>query len=67
MELLLLWVGRLAGIAGALLCAWAIYSRLTGSYFVGGFQVGTLLQAGTTALLVACVCFLAILTNRPRR
>jgi len=67
MEVLLLWIGRLAGLAGVLLCALAVYNRLTGSYFAGGFQVGTLLQAGTAALLVACVCFLIVLTNRPRR
>ena len=67
MEILLLWAGRLAGLAGVLLSAWAVYSRLTGSYFVGGFQIGTLLQAAITALLLACLCFLVVLTNRPRR
>ena len=46
---------------------WAVYGRLSGNYYFGGFQVGTLLQAGTVALLVACVCFLMVLTGRPRR
>jgi len=45
----------------------AVYGRLSGNYYFGGFQVGTLLQAGTVALLVACVCFLMVLTGRPRR
>jgi hypothetical protein len=67
MENVLLWTGRVAVLAGVLTCAWAVYGRLTGNYYLGGFQVGTLLQAGTVALLVACVSFLLVLTNRPRR
>ncbi|MEO8305527.1 MAG: hypothetical protein ABI724_15545 [Betaproteobacteria bacterium] len=67
MEIVLLWIGRLAGLGGLALCAWAIYNRLNGSYFAGGFQVGTLLQAGTTAMLVACFCLLLALTNRRQR
>ena len=67
MEIALLWIGRLAGVGGLVLCAWAIYNRLNGSHFAAGFQVGTLLQAGTTAMLVACFCLLLALTNRPRR
>ena len=67
MEPLLLWIGRLSGVVGVLLCALAVYNRLTGSFFAGGFQIGTLLQAGMTALLLACLCHLMVLTNRPRR
>jgi len=67
MEALLLWVGRLSGLAGVLFCAVAVYSRLTGSYHAGAFQTGTLLLAGMTALLVACLCHLMVLTSRPRR
>ena len=67
MEIVLVWVGRLAGLAGVALCAWAVFNRLTGSYFAGGFQIGTLLQAGMTAILVGCLCLLIALTNRPHR
>jgi len=67
MDTLLLWVGRLAGLGGVLLCAWAIYNRIGGSFSAGGFQVGTLLQAGMTAILVGCFCLLIVLTNRPPR
>lgn len=67
METVLLWVGRLAALAGVLICAWAAWGRLSGTYYFAGFQVGTLLQAGTVALLAACVCFLMVLTARPRR
>jgi len=64
MESLLLLVGRIAGAVGVLICGWAAVSRLTGGYYVGSFQIGTLLMGGMTAMLVACLCFLAVLTGR---
>lgn len=67
METLLLWVGRLAGVGGVVLCTWAVVIRVRGSYFAGGFQVGTVLQAGMTAILIGCLCLLVVLTNRSRR
>jgi hypothetical protein len=67
MDTLLLWVGRLAGLGGVLVCVWAIYNRIGGSFNAGGFQVGTLLQAGMAAILVGCLCLLVVLTNRPPR
>jgi hypothetical protein len=66
MESLLRWVGRLAGLAGIVLCTW-VYKRVAGSYFAGGFQFGTLLQAGMAAILIGCLCLLIVLTNRPPR
>jgi len=38
--------------------------RLVGQYAFGGFQVGTLLLVGTAAMTFACLCFLAVLTER---
>jgi len=67
METLFVWLGRIAALAGVLIAGVAVYARLTGNYYFGGFQVGTLLQAGTVALLVACVCFLLVLVDRRRR
>ena len=67
MESLLLWTGRVAGIGGLALSAWAAFSRLTGAFFAGGFQIGTLLLAGMTGMLVACLCLLLVLTERSRR
>jgi hypothetical protein len=67
MEILLLWVGRLAGLIGVVLCSWAVYNRVAGAFFAGGFQVGTLLQGGMTAILLGCLCLLIVLTNRPPR
>lgn len=60
----LLWLGRIAGIAGALISVVAVMVRLSGRYWLGGFQVGTLLQAGMAAMLLACLCLLATLTAR---
>ena len=67
MESLLLWTGRIAGIVGLAISAWAAYHRLTGAFFAGGFQVGTLLLAGITGMLIACFCLLLVLTGRSRR
>ena len=67
MESILLWIGRIAGIAGLLLSGWAAAARLQGSYFAGGFQIGTLLLVGMTGMIIACFCLLFVLTMRPRR
>ena len=67
MESLLLWIGRIAGISGVALSIWAAFSRFSGEYFVGGFQIGTLLLGGMTAMLVACISFLIVLTDRVRK
>lgn len=58
------WAGRIAGVAGLVLCALAVLSRITGHYTLAGFQVGTLLLAGTAAL--AAACFLLLLGARDR-
>ena len=57
-------IGWAAGIAGVLLCIAGVAVRLSGSYFLGGFQVGTLLQGGIAAMVFGCFCLLAALTRR---
>jgi len=64
MEVLLVALGRLAGIAGAVVCAVAGVARLTGAYWLGGFQVTTLLQVGVALMVLGCLCFLAVLLER---
>jgi hypothetical protein len=61
MNQLLLWLGRIAGFAGLAACAAAVLVRLTGAYWIGGFQVGTLLLAGTA--LIGAGCFLLLLAR----
>ena len=67
MEILLLWIGRLAGLTGALLTVAAFGARAAGNYFPGGFQVGTLLQAGIAVMVLGCLAYLASLTERTQR
>lgn len=67
MENLLLWIGRLGGIAGVLLSAVAVLVRLRGVYSLAGFQVGTLLLAGMAVMLAGCLGYLAAISERARR
>lgn len=64
MNELLLWVGRIAGIAGILLCGVAGLARISGYYWLGNFQVGTLLLAGMAIMIAGCFGLLAALTGR---
>lgn len=60
----LLWVGRIAGATGVLMCLIAIFARARGIYSVGGFQMGTLLIAAIAVMLVACLGYLAGIAER---
>lgn len=57
-------VGWVAGLSGVALSAVSVVARLVGAYWLGGFQSGTLLQAGIAAMVFGCFCFLAVLTQR---
>ena len=61
---LLLWVGRVAGVVGVLICAVAVIARLSGEFLVINFQTGTLLQAGNTVMLLGCLSYVALLARR---
>ena len=61
-----LWLGRVAGVAGLLLCAVAAGARLTGRFWLGDFQAGTLMGAGTAALCAGCFFLLLVATRRDR-
>ena len=67
MESLLLWIGRLAGAAGALIALAAVLARGSGQYVVAGLQVGTLLQVGIAAMVLGCLAYVARLAERPPR
>ena len=66
MENLLLWIGRLGGAAGVVICAVAVLGRLRGVYNLAGFQIGTLLLAGIAAMVVGCLGYLVAIAERPR-
>ena len=67
MEMLLLWIGRLAGVAGLLIALAAVLARGSGQYVVAGLQVGTLLQAGIAAMVLGCLGYVASIAERRRR
>jgi hypothetical protein len=64
MDNAVLWIGRLGGLVGVFVSVVAVATRMTGSYWLGGFQVGTLFLAGIAAMVFGCFCFLAVLTTR---
>jgi hypothetical protein len=66
MEELWLWLGRIAGILGLAVCAGAAVTRLSGAFWIGGFQAGTLLLAGVALLAAACFFLLLVATRRNR-
>lgn len=64
MKSLLIWAARLAGTAGVALIGVAVLARIAGAYWLGGVQIGTVLQAGMAATLVACLGYLAALAEQ---
>ena len=64
METLLIWLGRLAGVAGVVLCVIAGATRLLGAYWLGQFQTTTLLQVGIAGMVLGCLCLLLALLER---
>lgn len=67
MDSLLLWLGRLGGLGGVALCLVGAGARLSGQYWLGGFESSTLLHAGIAGMSFGCLCFLALLANRSLR
>ena len=67
MQMLLLWIGRLAGVAGVLIALVAVLARGSGKYVVAGLQVGTLLQAGIAAMVLGCLAYVASIAERQQR
>jgi 3-oxoacyl-[acyl-carrier protein] reductase len=67
MDDMLLWLARLGGLAGVLLCLSGGAVRLLGVHWLGGFEAATLFQAGIAGMTFGCLCFLALLANRTTR
>lgn len=61
---LLVQIGRIAGIAGIVLCVIAVVWRVLGNFGLMGFSVGALLQAGMAGVLVGCFCLLLAQAER---
>jgi hypothetical protein len=67
MDWLLVWIGRVAGLIGLVVAAVALVARLTGAFWVVGFQVGTIFMAGIAGLTLGCFCMLVVLTRSRQR
>lgn len=65
MQVLLRWAARIAGLVGIAAMAIAVIGRIAGLYWFGMFQVGTVLQGGMAAVLLACLAYLAALAEGP--
>jgi hypothetical protein len=57
--------GRWVGVLGLLVCALAVIWRLLGNFHLGGFELATLFQGGTAAVLIGC--FLLLLGGQARQ
>lgn len=66
MRTVLIWAARLSTAAGVLLIALAVVTRFGGSYSVGSFDVATVLFAGMTAMVAACLAYVAAIAEYPR-
>ncbi len=67
MDMLLLWIGRIGGLAGTVVALAAIVTRLSGHYWLVGVPAATLLQGGMALILVGCIAYLARLADGPQR
>ena len=63
--MMMMWIGRGAGALGLVLTAAAVLTRLAGSFQLGNFQVTAVLQAGTAAMVLACLGYLVAIAERP--
>jgi hypothetical protein len=64
MSSLLIWCGRLAGVAGLLMALVATGARLGGQWRVGDLSVGTLLMGGVAAMVAATLAYVAAIAER---
>jgi len=67
MATLLTWIGRIAGLLGVAISAAAMLARTGGVYYVGKFQIGTVLQVGMASMLVGCLAYLALMADAESR
>jgi hypothetical protein len=63
MHKMLLWIARVAAIGGIGVMLLAVGARLSGTYGLASFQIGTILQAGMAMTLVGCLGYVAALAE----
>jgi len=67
MQTALLWIGRLAGLLGALLVIASVLRRSSGAFYIGSLQIGTVLQGGIAATALGCLAYLIVLVEYPHK
>ena len=63
MHQLLRLTGSIAGIVGVLLCAVAGLARISGNYYLGGYETTAIFTAGTGIMVFACLVKLELLSS----
>jgi len=67
-DTILIWAGRVAGLAGTALVIAAMILRLMGMFWVAGVQVGSVLQLGIALAALGALSYAAVLVEtRSRR
>ncbi|MEO7854829.1 MAG: hypothetical protein ABIR94_21660 [Rubrivivax sp.] len=64
MNPMLMWTGRVAGCVGAITACAAVLMRAAGMWHVGSLQIGTVLQAGLAAMVLATLAYVAAMAER---
>jgi hypothetical protein len=64
MDNLLVMLGRVAGIAGVVICLVAGFARTVGHFYLAGFSVTALMQAGMGGLMIGCFLLLLAMQSR---
>jgi type IV secretory pathway VirB2 component (pilin) len=64
MRQLLTLAGSIAGVLGILLCALSGLARLSGSFYLAGYESTTVFMVGTGIMVFACLIKLELLTTR---
>lgn len=67
MDALLVRGGQLVGLLGIVLMFVSAAARLAGHFWIGGFQTGTLMQAGIGAVILGCFLLLWVIAERGSR
>jgi hypothetical protein len=58
-------LGTAVGLLGVLVCAVSGLTRISGSFYMGGYAATTLFGAGVGLMVFACLLKLEALANRP--
>ena len=65
MHAMLIWIARIAGLAGFALCGVAFVARAANVWNIGSYNIGAILQAGLAGMLLGCLAYAAYVAERP--